>query len=183
IARFVPGIASKVLSINSARDCVSTWIVTSSGSRFSSTSSRTKAKSVSEAAGNPTSISLKPSFTSISNMRRFFSGPIGSTSAWLPSRRSTEHQVGALSMVRGGHLRSGRLTGENARYLWIVISDIKELPGSDRQLGRSNAGGGCDGRRERAGGLIPPAGAKSAQAKGNAHRRAFKRNHRSHAIH
>ena len=40
-----------------------------------------KAKSVSEAAGKPTSISLKPSLTSSSNIRRLRSGPIGSTSA------------------------------------------------------------------------------------------------------
>src|SRR5215469_6651442 len=86
--------------------------------------SRTKLKSVSEAAGKPTSISLKPSFTSMSNRRRFFSAPIGSISAWLPSRKSTLHQVGALSMTRDGHCRSGKFMGAKGRYLWIGIDDI-----------------------------------------------------------
>jgi len=31
--------------------------------------------------------------------------PMGSTSAWLPSRRSTLHQIGARSIVRDGHVR------------------------------------------------------------------------------
>ena len=33
--------------------------------------------------------------------------PIGSTSDWLPSRKSTEHQIGALVMVLPGQVRSG----------------------------------------------------------------------------
>ena len=49
---------SKVRSISSGRACVSTWIVTSSGIRSSSTSWRTKSKSVWLADGKPTSISL-----------------------------------------------------------------------------------------------------------------------------
>ena len=44
-------------------------------------------------------------------MRRLRSGPIGSTSAWLPSRRSTLHQRGARVMTRDGHVRSGRGIG------------------------------------------------------------------------
>ena len=49
-------------------------------------------------------------------MRILRSGPIGSISAWLPSRRSTLHQVGALVMVLPGQDRSGRLIGSNGRY-------------------------------------------------------------------
>src|SRR5262249_5826956 len=82
---------------------------------------RTKLKSVSEADGKPTSISLKPSFTSVSNMRSLRSGPIGSISAWLPSRKSTLHQIGALVMVLLGQVRSGRLIGANAGYVWKFI--------------------------------------------------------------
>ncbi len=116
MARREPLIASKLRSISSGRDWVRTWIVTSSGMRLSSISARTKSKSVCEAAGKPTSISLKPSRTSRSNMRLLRSGPIGSTRAWLPSRRSTEHQIGALVMVRDGQVRSGKLMGVKARY-------------------------------------------------------------------
>ena len=65
-----------------------------------------KSKSGWLAAGKPTSISLKPIFTSASNMRRLRAGSIGSISAWLPSRRSTEHHSGALSMTTFGHVRS-----------------------------------------------------------------------------
>src|SRR5581483_620674 len=54
--------------------------------------------------------------TSVSNIRILRSGPIGSISAWLPSRKSTLHQIGALVMVRPGHFRSGRLMGWNGRY-------------------------------------------------------------------
>ncbi|OQV66804.1 hypothetical protein AK51_01630 [Serratia nematodiphila DZ0503SBS1] len=60
IARGAPCSASKVRSIRSSRDCVSTWIVTSSGISRSSISVRTKSKSVCDAEGNATSISLKP---------------------------------------------------------------------------------------------------------------------------
>jgi hypothetical protein len=47
-------------------------------------------------AGKPTSISLQPTLTSRSKKRIFFSAPIGSISAWLPSRRSVESQRGGL---------------------------------------------------------------------------------------
>ena len=42
------------------------------------------------------------------NMRILRSCPMGSMSDWLPSRRSTEHQMGALVMVRLGQCRSGK---------------------------------------------------------------------------
>src|SRR6185369_13424928 len=54
--------------------------------------------------------------TRVSNIRILRSGPIGSISAWLPSRKSTLHQIGASVMVRPGHFRSGKLTGWNGRY-------------------------------------------------------------------
>jgi hypothetical protein len=69
-----------------------------------------KSKSVCEAAGKPTSISLYPIWTSSMNMRRLRSGDIGSIRAWLPSRRSTAHQRGAAATCRVGHWRSGRST-------------------------------------------------------------------------
>lgn len=47
-------------------------------------------------------------------MRRFRSGLIGSISAWLPSRRSTAHHSGAVSMTLSGHVRSGSETGSTS---------------------------------------------------------------------
>ena len=44
-------------------------------------------------------------------MRRLRAPSMGSISAWLPSRRSTEHQIGALVMVLPGHWRSGSAIG------------------------------------------------------------------------
>src|SRR5260221_8656411 len=91
-------------------------MVTSSGMRSSSISWRTKSKSGWLAEGNPTSISLKPMATSVSNIRRLRTGSIGSMSAWLPSRRSTAHQRGAFVSLRSGHSRWGSSSGTNARY-------------------------------------------------------------------
>ena len=99
-------------SISSGRHCVSTWMVTSSGTRSSSISWRTKSKSGWLADGKPTSISLKPICTRVSNIRSLRAGSIGSMSAWLPSRRSTEHQRGAFSIARVGHVRSVERRGE-----------------------------------------------------------------------
>src|SRR4051812_5799485 len=81
-----------------------------------STSIRTKSKSAFDAAGNPTSTSLKPSSTRSANRRRFRAGSIGLTRAWLPSRRSVEHQTGARSSTTSGHARSGRSTVSYGRY-------------------------------------------------------------------
>ena len=61
---FAPASDSKVRSIKSSRACTSTWSQTSSGARCSSMSRRLKVNSVFEAEGKPTSISLKPHFTS-----------------------------------------------------------------------------------------------------------------------
>ena len=76
-----PLTAAKVRSISSDRHWVSTWIATPSGMRPLSMIERTKSKSVCEAAGKPTSISLNPMRMSRSNMRFLRSMPIGSTSA------------------------------------------------------------------------------------------------------
>ena len=128
MARRAPRMASKVRRIRCSRAWVSTWMVTSSGIMPCSTSWRQKSKSVSEAEGKPTSISLKPMRHSSSNMRRLRSGPMGSTSAWLPSRRSTEHQTGALSMTLPGQIRSVRPTGSKPWYLWIGMVDMETSP-------------------------------------------------------
>src|SRR5437763_9020378 len=96
-------------------------MVTSSGTRSSSTRWRTKSKSGWLAEGKPTSISLKPIFTTVSNMRRLRTGSIGSMRAWLPSRRSTEHQRGAFSIRLFGHVRSSSTRGRNGRYFSKAI--------------------------------------------------------------
>ena len=88
----------------------------SSGMRPERTRPAIKSNSVAPALGKPTSISLMPTFTSRSNSRVFFSGPIGSISAWLPSRRSVESQRGADVIVRDGHCRSSNATGGKGRY-------------------------------------------------------------------
>src|SRR5258708_3888821 len=91
-------------------------MVTSSGIIFCSISSRTKSKSVSDAAGKPTSISLKPIVQSSLNIRALRSESIGSIRAWLPSRRSTAHQIGGLVMTLLGHCRSLIWIGLNGTY-------------------------------------------------------------------
>ena len=117
IARRAPSTAAYVCVISSGRACVSTAMVTSSGIRFSSISSRAKSKSVRDADGKPISISLKPSCTSRSKNRRLRTLSIGLTSAWLPSRRSVEHQIGARVRTTSGQVRSGRSTVSYGRYL------------------------------------------------------------------
>ena len=61
-------------------------------------------------------------------MRRLRTGSIGSISAWLPSRRSTEHQSGALSMVRFGHVRSRSTIGTYGAVLleWHRVGGWRE---------------------------------------------------------
>ena len=68
---FAPTSDSTVRSIKSSRACTSTWSHTSSGARFSSMSRRLKVNSVFDADGKPTSISLKPVFTSVWNNSSF----------------------------------------------------------------------------------------------------------------
>ena len=81
MAFFTPCSDSIVRRISDSRACVSTWMLTSSGIRFSSISRRTKLNSVCEADGKPTSISLKPMFTSSWNISSLRSTLIGSISA------------------------------------------------------------------------------------------------------
>ena len=118
IAFFAPTSDSTVRSIKSSRACTSTWSHTSSGARFSSMSRRLNVNSVFDADGKPTSISLKPIFTSVWNNSSFCETFMGTASAWLPSRKSTLHQIGARVRTRLGHCRSGRLTGGNGRYFF-----------------------------------------------------------------
>ena len=115
---FAPTSDSMVRSIKSSRACTSTWSHTSSGARFSSMSRRLNVNSVLDADGKPTSISLKPVFTSVWNNSSFCDTFIGTASAWLPSRKSTLHQRGAAVRTRLGHCRSGKATGGNGRYFF-----------------------------------------------------------------
>ena len=154
MARLAPRQASKVRSISSGRLCVSTWMVTSCGIIFFSISSRTKSKSVSDAAGKPTSISLKPMSQSSLNIRVLRSESIGSISAWLPSRRSTAHQIGGLVMTLLGHCRSAIGMGLKAVYFSPAVGimgfwgDIERLLAprtAKRPLGKNCDGSGNGG--------------------------------------
>jgi hypothetical protein len=71
------------------------------GTTSSTIRCRTKSKSVCDADGNPASILLKPILTSKSNIRRLRCWFIGSINAWLPSRRSTLHQIGRADHLVG----------------------------------------------------------------------------------
>ena len=76
-----PRTASKVFLMICSLDWVNTCTVTSSGIKSSSIKVLKKVYSVSEAAGNPTSISLKPIFTSILKNSTFSSKLIGTINA------------------------------------------------------------------------------------------------------
>ena len=84
---------------------------------------RWKSKSVWEAEGKPTSISLNPTSTSVWNSASLRSGSIGSIRAWLPSRRSTLAQRGALVNWRSAQVRSCSTSGTCERYLSNGIGD------------------------------------------------------------
>ena len=81
-----------------------------------------KSKSVCDAAGNPISICLKPILHNRLNILFFLSSPIGSIRAWFPSRRSTEHQIGAFSITFEGHDLFALLTGLYGLYFLFVLS-------------------------------------------------------------
>ena len=100
-------------------DCVVACVggATSSGMSLRSTRVRKKSYSIWDAAGKPTSISLKPSFTRRLNISTFSSTTIGSTRAWLPSLRSTLHHIGAFIISLFGHVRSGKSTTGTLLYL------------------------------------------------------------------
>jgi len=117
MAFFAPRSDSMVRRMRCSRACVSTTSVTSSGTWPSSIRVRTKSKSVCEAEGNATSISLKPMSHSVRKRRSFFSTLIGSKSAWFPSRRSVLIQTGASVTTFPGQRRSDSGTGRNAAYL------------------------------------------------------------------
>ena len=76
MALLAPSIDSKVRRMRSSRHWVRTWMVTPS-MRSPSINSRTKSKSVCDAAGKPTSISVKPISTRRSHMRRLRTESIG----------------------------------------------------------------------------------------------------------
>ena len=129
----MPSRLSNVRSIRWSRACVSTTIVTSSGIRPSSTSTRMKSKSAFEADGKPTSISLKPTAQSSLNMRRLRSTSMGLMSAWLPSRRSTETQRGALRDALVGPGAVGQL---DARDTGGTCDAASTWPSGLRKLAR-----------------------------------------------
>src|SRR6478735_1340918 len=62
-------------------------------------------------------------------MRRLRAGLIGSIRAWLPSRRSTAHHCGAVSMTLSGQVRSVRVTfstsSAKVRYRFTGIEDAR----------------------------------------------------------
>ena len=124
IARGAPRTDSMVRRMRSSRAWVSTWMVTSAGMWPPSMRVRTKSKSVCEADGKPTSISLKPISHTVRNMRILRSTFIGSNSAWLPSRRSVLIQTGARSMTLFGHWRSASAIGAKGRYLAAGFCNI-----------------------------------------------------------
>ncbi len=134
-ACFAPASASNVFFMMCSLDCVSTWIVTSSGIRSCSISARQNSYSVSDAAGKPISISLKPISTSTLKNSSFSSRFIGTISAWLPSRRSTLHHMGALSIysffVHSRHCVGGIKYPLEYLFVFIVpfINDVLSLFG------------------------------------------------------
>ena len=134
-----------------------------------SISSRVKANSVSEAEGKPISISLKPTATSRRKSSSFSSTLIGMARAWLPSRRSTEHQIGAWVRVLSGQRRSDSFGAKaKGRYFfrvpvfmagsvsWISVFGFQETkgPGKEAALVLKKTSGG---NPERLGWMIPRA--------------------------
>src|SRR4029077_13311193 len=81
--------------------------------------------------------SLKPSCTSRSKKRRLRAVSIGLTSAWFPSRRSVEHQIGAAVRTTSGQARSCRSTVSYGRYLQCGIGTAGSFGGGTHvSLGR-----------------------------------------------
>lgn len=151
MTRRAPRTLCTVRRIRSSRSWVMTMGVTSAGIRPSSISCRTMSKSVCEADGKPTSISLKPMRTSSSNRRSLRSRFMGSNKAWLPSRRSVDSHTGACASVRDGHCRSGRATGGKGRYLvcgWASMDDLAGVGGPDSPAGRRRGEVGVLGNQE-----------------------------------
>src|SRR4051794_12471061 len=108
-----------------------------------SMSRRMNSNSVPDAAGKPTSICLNPQRTSASNSSSFCATFIGTASAWLPSRRSTLHQMGACVSVCAGQRRSGKSIGGKGRYFERGSKDmVVEKPGGgEKERSRSHSPG------------------------------------------
>src|SRR6266436_4862539 len=121
-------------------------MVTSSGMRSSSMSRRRKSESVFDADGKPTSISLNPICTRVSNIFSCRAGSIGSMRAWLPSRRSTEHQRGARSIWRLGHSRSASRSPSGRKGTYLSKGIFFGIRGFGA-MGLSLVGG-CSGAKE-----------------------------------
>src|SRR5882672_10409910 len=66
-------------------------------------------------------------------MRNFRAGSIGSINAWLPSRRSTLHQVGGAVIARPGQVRSGMSMGPKGRYLSEGVRNMVRFSGVGRE--------------------------------------------------
>src|SRR3546814_12068882 len=77
-------------------------------------------------------------------MRVLRSPSIGSISAWLPSRRSTEHQIGGSVITADGHRRSGRSTGLNGTY-FSVASTVCLAMGASSSIAPDRSGGNSHG--------------------------------------
>ena len=133
MAFFAPRSASMLRVMSSSRHWQRTWMATSAGIRFSSMRRRQKSYSICEALGKPTSISLNPIFTRSSKYSSFSSTLMGWASAWLPSRRSTLHQIGGWLRVRLGHWRLGRETGGNGRYLETGAGCMTKTDSTDKK--------------------------------------------------
>src|SRR5882724_11872955 len=67
-------------------------------------------------------------------MRNLRAGSIGSIRAWLPSRRSTLHQVGGAVIARLGHVRSAMSMGVNGRYLDAGVGNMSAFSDRRREL-------------------------------------------------
>src|SRR5258708_6335864 len=94
--------------------------------------------------------------TSVSNILSLRAGSIGSMSAWLPSRRSTLHQRGALVIRADGQVRSSRRAGRNGRYFsnGILVGTtggagiVVPLGIGERRKRKNLPAGGAGGSRE-----------------------------------
>ena len=76
-------------------------------------------------------------------MRFLRSWSIGLTRAWLPSRRSTLHQMGAWVMTVPGQVRSGRSMGAKVRYFSMGIRPGACGAGQATGAGVSGSGAGA----------------------------------------
>ena len=146
MARGAPTSDSKVRSMSSSRHWTSTWMVTSSGIRPSSMIWRWKSKSVWEAEGNPTSISLNPMSTRVWNSAACARGPWGRPAPdcrpegrrWPTAGRRVSSPVGPGAVGQGeGTVRAGRDGRASVRRR-------RASPADRGAGGRSGPCGRCD---------------------------------------